>query len=75
MPKTTDPDWIERLEKAKKGELDPGEWTEIDGELNDEGEAKLVHHFKAKKVFVRGIKTKFVVPEEEAKQVIEKIKK
>ena len=76
MPKRSDPGWEQRLEDAKAGNLDPGEWTELDGELNDEGEARLMHHFKAKKVFVRGRGgPRFIVPEEEAKAIIEKIKK
>jgi len=76
MAKTTDPGWAQRLEKAKKGELDPDEWTEIDGEMNDEGQPKLMHHFKAKRIFVRGRGgPRFIVPEAEAKNIIEKIKK
>lgn len=74
--KTSDPDWKGRLDKAKAGELDPTDWTEIEGETNDEGQAKLIHHLKSKKIYVRGRGgSRFIVPDKEAKQEIEKMKK
>ena len=54
MPKNTDPDFAARLATVLAGDGDGTETTEIDGELNNEGGPKMIHHFKGKKVFVRG---------------------
>jgi len=74
--KTTDADWGTWLDKAKKGEIVGDEVSEITGETNDEGEQKLLHHFKARKIFIRGSsKNKKIVPEAEAKEILKNWKK
>lgn len=74
--KKSDAEYTAFLEKAKKGEITGTETTEIDGELNDAGEQKLEHHFKARKIFIRGSsKNKKIVPEAEAKEILKNWKK
>jgi len=74
--KTTDPEYADRLNKAKKGELTGTEFTEIDGELNNEGGQKMIHHFKPRKIYIRGSsKNKKIVPEAEAKEILKNWKK
>jgi hypothetical protein len=70
----------ELLNAALTGDINGDEYQVIEGELNAEGGPKLVHHFKSKKLYVRGL-TKLkktggtVVPKEEAQAIIEKIRK
>jgi hypothetical protein len=72
MPKNTDPDFNDRLATFLAGNGDGTETTEIDGELNGEGGQKVMHHFKSKKVFVRGrAGQRFIVPDEQGKQIVE----
>lgn len=71
MPTIKDADWSDRLDKALKGEITGTELTEIPDETNDEGQVKVIHHFKSKKVYVQGSsKQKRTVPEAEAKQIL-----
>ena len=71
MPKNTDPDFADRLATVLAGEGDGTETTEIDGELNNEGGPKMIHHFKGKKVYSRGRgEMRQTVPDAEAKQYI-----
>lgn len=75
MPTNKDADWAERLDKALKGEISGNEITEIPGETNNEGKVKKIHHFKSKKVFVKGSSNnKKIVPETEAKQIRTKLR-
>lgn len=71
MPKNTDPDFAARLATVLAGEGDGTETTEIDGELNNEGGPKMIHHFKGKKVYIRGRgEMRQTVPDAEAKEHI-----
>lgn len=71
MPTIKDANWTDRLDKALKGEITGIELTEIPDETNDEGQVKVIHHFKSKKVYVQGSsKQKRTVPEAEAKQIL-----
>jgi len=76
MAKNTDPGFADLLAKAKKGDIAGTEATELDGETNDDGGPKMLHHLKARKIFIRGSsKNKKVVPEAEAKEVLKNWKK
>lgn len=52
MPRPIVPD-DDLLSRAESGDIEGTEEQEIDG-LNNEGQPRKLHHFKAKKVFVKG---------------------